>query len=183
MSKIRSRISYYDLTGGLNNVNTMDTLNSSPKKTESPDMVNVEFFKLGGIKSMDGNIAIGDQQNSTVVGGWEYTKKNNKYMIIALKNGEVKRFDPVTETFVKLFQFPHSSDRVSFCNMNNGFVATNGIDDLMFYEYGRHQVLSGAVSVTAGSNEVTGHTTEFTTELKPGDTVEFGTNSAVYTVA
>lgn len=182
MSKIRSQISYYDLTGGLNNVNTMDTLNSSPKKTESPDMVNVEFFKLGGLKSMDGNIAIGDKQSSSVVGGWEYTKKNNKYMIIALQNGEVKRFDPVTETFIKLFQFPHPSNRVSFCNMNNGFVATNGIDDLMFYEYGRHQVLSGAVSTTAGSNEVTGHTTEFTTELKPGDTVVLGTNSAVYTV-
>ena len=95
MSKIRSQISYYDLTGGLNNVNTMDTLNSSTKKTESPDMVNVEFFKLGGIKSMEGNIAIGDQQNSSVVGGWEYTKKNNKYMIIALQNGEVKRFGDI----------------------------------------------------------------------------------------
>lgn len=184
MSKIRSQISYYDLTGGLNNVNTMDTLNSSTKKTESPDMVNVEFFKLGGIKSMDGNIAIGDQQESPIVGGWEYTKKNNKYMIIALYNGEVKRFDPVTETFIKLFQFPHSSNRVSFCNMNNGFVATNGIDDLVFYEYGRHQVLSGAVSVTAGSNEVTGNSTEFTTELKPGDTVQLGTDTTnTYTVA
>lgn len=183
MSKIRSQISYYDLTGGLNNVNTMDTLNSSPKKTESPDMVNVEFFKLGGIKSMDGNIAIGDQQYSSVVGGWEYTKKNNKYMIIALYNGEVKRFDPVTETFVKLFQFPHSSNRVSFCNMNNGFVATNGIDDLMFYEYGRHHVLSGAVSTTAGSNEIIGQATEFETELKPGDTVQLGADiTHTYTV-
>ena len=184
MSKIRSKISYYDLTGGLNNVNTMDTLNSSPKKTESPDMVNVEFFKLGGIKSMDGNIAIGDKQNSAIVGGWEYTKKNNKYMIIALRNGEVKRFDPVTETFIKLFQFPSTSDRVSFCNMNNGFVATNGIDDLMFYEYGRHQALSGTVSVSANSNAVTGTSTQFTKELKPGDTVQLGTDTTnTYTVA
>jgi len=183
MSKIRSQMSYYDLTGGLNNVNTMDTLNSSPRRTESPDMVNVEFFKLGGIKSMEGNTSIGDKQNSPVVGGWEYTKKNNKYMIIALRNGEVKRFDPVTETFVKLFQFAHQSDRVSFCNMNNGFVATNGIDDLMFYEYGRRQVLSGTVSTTSGSNEVTGHNTQFDIELNPGDTIELGTGSTVYTVA
>lgn len=183
MSRIRSQISYYDLTGGLNNVNTMDTLNSTPKKTESPDMVNVEFFKLGGIKSMEGNTLVGDQQASPVVGGWEYTKNNNKYMIIALQNGEIKRFDPVTETFVKIFQFTHSSDRVSFCNMNNGVVATNGIDDLVFYEIGRHQILTGAVSTTAGSNEVTGSSTQFETELKPGDTIQFNNDTTVYTVA
>lgn len=183
MSRVRSQISYYDLTGGLNNVNTMDTLNSTPKKTESPDMVNVEFFKLGGIKSMEGNTVVGDQQTSPVVGGWEYTKNNNKYMIIALQNGEIKRFDPVTETFVKIFQFAHSSDRVSFCNMNNGVVATNGIDDLVFYEIGRHQILTGAVSTTAGSNEITGHSTQFETELKPGDTIQFNNDTTVYTIA
>lgn len=183
MSRVRSQISYYDLTGGLNNVNTMDTLNSTPKKTESPDMVNVEFFKLGGIKSMEGNTVVGDQQTSPIVGGWEYTKNNNKYMIIALQNGEIKRFDPVTETFVKIFQFAHSSDRVSFCNMNNGVVATNGIDDLVFYEIGRHQILTGAVSTTAGSNEVTGHSTQFETELKPGDTIQFNNDTTVYTIA
>ena len=125
MSKIRSQISYYDLTGGLNNVNTMDTLNSSPKKTESPDMVNVEFFKLGGIKSMEGNMLVGDKQSSSIVGGWEYTKGNNKYMIIALQTGEVKRLDPVTETFIELYKFQHQSNRVSFCNINNGFECKN----------------------------------------------------------
>lgn len=183
MSRIRSQISYYDLTGGLNNVNTPDTLNSTTKKTESPDMVNVEFMKLGGIRSMDGNIQVGDTQPSEIVGGWEYTKNNNKYMIIALKTGELKRLDPITETFVKIFQFAHSSDRVSFCNMNNGVVATNGIDDLVFYEYGRHQILSGAVNTVLGSNEVTGQSTQFETELKPGDTVQFNNDLTVYTVA
>lgn len=184
MSRIRSQISYYDLTGGLNNVNTPDTLNSTPKKTESPDMVNVEFMKLGGIRSMDGNIQVGDTQSSEVIGGWEYTKNNNKYMIIALKTGELKRLDPITETFVEIYKFAHQSDRVSFCNMNNGVVATNGIDDLVFYEIGRHQILSGAVDTVQGSTTVTGHSTEFTTELKPGDTVQFGTDTThTYTVA
>jgi hypothetical protein len=182
MSKIRSQISYYDLTGGLNNVNTMDTLNSSPKKTESPDMVNVEFLKLGGIKSMEGNMLVGDKQPSKIVGGWEYTKGNNKYMIIALQTGEVKRLDPVTETFIELYKFQHQSNRVSFCNMNNGFVATNGIDDPMFYEYGRHKQLTGTVAITANSNEVNGTLTQFTTQLHPGDTVEFGSDDKVYTV-
>ena len=184
MSRIRSQISYYDLTGGLNNVSTPDTLNSSPKKTESPDMVNVEFLKLGGIKSMNGNIQIGDTQTNAIVGGWEYSKGNNKYMIIALKSGAIKRLDQITETFVEIYQFAHQSDRVSFCNMNNGVVFTNGIDDPVFYEIGRHQILSGSVDTTQNSTTVTGHSTKFTTELKPGDTVQFGTDTDnTYTIA
>lgn len=183
MSKISSKISYYDLTGGLNNVSTPDTLNSSPRKTETPDIVNVEFLKLGGIKSMEGNTQVGDTQSAPVVGGWEYVKNNNKYMIIALQTGEVKRLDPVTETFETLFTFAHPSDRVSFCDMNNGVVATNGIDDLMFYEYGRHQALTGAVATTINSTSVVGTGTKFTSELKPGDTVEIGTSDTVYTIA
>ena len=184
MSRIRSQISYYDLTGGLNNVSTPDTLNSSPKKTESPDMVNVEFLKLGGIKSMDGNMQIGDTQTNAIVGGWEYSKGNNKYMIIALQSGAIKRLDQITETFVEIYQFAHQSDRVSFCNMNNGVVFTNGIDDPVFYEIGRHQILSGSVDTTQNSTTVTGHSTKFTTELKPGDTVQFGTDTDnIYTIA
>ena len=180
MSRIRSQISYYDLTGGLNNVSTPDTLNSSPKKTESPDMVNVEFLKLGGIKSMEGNIPIGDQQTAEVVGGWEYTKGNNKYMMIALKTGEVKRYDESTSTFETVYTFPSNSPRVSFCNMNNGVVFTNGIDEPMFYEIGRRQLLTGVVATTANSNAVTGTGTQFDTELHAGDTVEI--DEVIYTV-
>lgn len=184
MSRIRSQISYYDLTGGLNNVSTHDTLNSSPKKTESPDMVNVEFLKLGGIKSMDGNMQIGDTQTNAIVGGWEYSKGNNKYMIIALQSGAIKRLDQITETFVEIYQFAHQSDRVSFCNMNNGVVFTNGIDDPVFYEIGRHQILSGSIDTTQNSTTIAGHSTKFTTELKPGDTVQFGTDTDnIYTIA
>jgi hypothetical protein len=182
MSRIRSKIAYYDLTGGLNNVSTPDTLNSTTKKTESPDMVNVEFLKLGGIKSMDGNIQVGDKMSSAIVGGWEYVKNNSKYMVIALRNGEVRMLDAVTNTFKKLFQFPHSADRVSFCNMNNGFVATNGSDDPIFYELGRHQIVSGTVSITTGTKTVTGVSSKFTTEIKPGDTVQFSTSDVVYTI-
>lgn len=184
MSRIRSQISYYDLTGGLNNVSTHDTLNSSPKKTESPDMVNVEFLKLGGIKSMDGNMQVGDTQTNAIVGGWEYSKGNNKYMIIALQSGAIKRLDQITETFVEIYQFAHQSDRVSFCNMNNGVVFTNGIDDPVFYEIGRHQILSGSVDTTQNSTTIAGHSTKFTTELKSGDTVQFGIDTDhIYTIA
>ena len=181
MSRIRSQISYYDLTGGLNNVATPDILNSSPKKTESPDMVNVEFLKLGGIKSMDGNIQIGDAQSSKIVGGWEYVKGNNKYMLIALYTGEIKIYDFVTETFKQIFKFAHSANRVSFCNMNNGVVFTNGIDEPVFYEYGRHQSLTGVISTTLGSTSVTGNGTKFEDELNPGDTIDI--NGIQYYIA
>ena len=176
MSKIRPQISYYDLTGGLNNVSTPDALNSTPKKTESPDMVNVEFFQLGGIKSMEGNIQFGDTQGSTIVGGWEYTQNNNKYMIIALQNGSIRIYNSATEEFNEIYKFEHSANRVSFCNMNNGVVFTNGIDDPAFYEKGRRQLLSGVVTITANSTTVTGTQTEFVTELKTGDWIEINDN-------
>ena len=183
MSRIKSQLSYYDLTGGLNNVSTPDTLNSSTKKTETPDILNVEFFKLGGIKSMEGNTPIGDKQDDAVIGGWEYTKGNNKYMLIALANGSVRILNDATEEFDEIYKFSSRSDRVSFCNMNNGVVFTNGIDMPMFYEKGRKQSLSGTVSVVTATDDkaVVGTATQFLTQLNVGDTIEVGGN--VYSVA
>ena len=180
MSRLKSQVVYNDLTGGLNNVNSIDTINSSTKKTETPDMVNVEFFKLGGIKSMEGNIPFGDKQDYPVISGWEYTKDNNKYMVIGLSNGDVKIYNDSTDVFDLIYTFPTTSDKMSFCNMNNGIVVTNGKDDLVFYEKGRHQILSGTVSTTANDVEITGTHTEFTTELKPGDTIDI--NGTIYTI-
>ena len=171
MSKISSQIVYSDLTGGINNVDSKDNFNSTTKKTQTPDMINVEYFKLGGIKSMEGNVVVGDKQEAKVIGGWEYTKGNNRYMIIGLANGKVKEYNAVTETFDEVYQFANPSNRMSFCNMNNGVVVTNGIDDLLFYEHGRKQILSGAVDVTHGSDEVNGTSTDFETELQVGDYV------------
>ena len=74
MSKISSKIVFSDLTGGLNNVDSKENINASPRKTETPDMVNIEYFKLGGIKTMEGNTFIGNKLNDKVIGGWEYIK-------------------------------------------------------------------------------------------------------------
>lgn len=180
MSRIKSQLVFSDLTGGINNVDTKENLNSTPKKTQTPDMVNVEYFQLGGIKTMDGNVAIGDQQASPVIGGWEYTKGNNRYMIIGLKNGQVKQYNPATEVFDLIYTFPHQSNRMSFCNMNNGVVISNGVDDLVFYEYGRKQILSGVIDTTTGSNTIVGTSTKFTVELQHGDTLSI--NDVVYVI-
>ena len=184
MSKLKSQISFFDLTGGINNVDTIERINSSTKNTETPDMINVEYYRLGGIKSMEGNTQVGSLQDSAIVGGWEYTKGNSRYMIIALKTGELKVYDVVHPEegddyydFIEVYKFPSSSDRVSFCNMNNGVVATNGVDDPVFYEYGRRQSITGTVSITANSTNVTGSSTKFTTQLKPGTKIEINGNN------
>ena len=181
MSKISRQISFFDLTGGINNVDTMERFNSSPKKTESPDMINVEYYKLGGIKSMEGNTQIGDKQDSPVVGGWEYTKQGIRYMVIALRDGELKVYNQSEREFDKVYKFPNQSDRVSFCNMNNGVIATNGIDDPVFYEYGRKENVSGSVDTVAESDTVVGSSTSFTVQLQVGDKIEIDSHNYVIT--
>ena len=101
-------------------------------------------------------------------------------MLIGLKNGQVKIYNPATELFDLIYTFPHQSNRMSFCNMNNGVVISNGIDDLVFYEYGRKQILSGVIDTTTGSNAITGNQTKFTVELQHGDTLDI--DGVVYVI-
>jgi hypothetical protein len=170
---IRQKV-FADFTGGLNNVNNKDTINNGTTRTESPDMMNVEYLGLGGIRTMEGNFQVGDVQDSSIVGGWEYRKGNDKYMIIATQHGDIKIYNPATDEFDLIYSFIHPSNRVSFCNMNNGVVVTNGIDDLIFYEKGRKKILSGTVNIVEGSVDVSGSGTLFETELKPGDSIQIG---------
>ena len=58
-------LSYFNLTGGLNTVQTMATINSTPNRTESPDMVNIEYFKLSGIRTMNGNVGLNKHSGIT----------------------------------------------------------------------------------------------------------------------
>lgn len=175
MSRLSSQLRFNDLTGGINNVYDKEMINSSTRKTETPDMVNVEYFRLGGIKTMEGNTLVGGDrsiQDSAVIGGWEYTKGNKKYMIIGLANGEVRRYNEGVQDdnrFELIYTFPSQSPRMSFCNMNNGVVITNGIDDLIFYEFNRPSNLTGDIQVNLDESLVTGIGTRFKKELKVGD--------------
>lgn len=162
---------YQNFTGGLNNVSSVGTINQGPNRTESPDMVNVEYYMLGGIQSMQGNIQVGSTQPDRVVGGWEYTKSNDKYMMIGLQDGTVKRFDEITQDFIDIYKFPSISNRMSFCNMNNGVVITNGVDDMVFYEIGRMSLLTGTITLTEGSKSVVGLNTTFGTDVLVGDSI------------
>lgn len=173
-------VKYYNLTGGLNTVQGIGTINQSNKRTESPDMKNVEYYKLGGLKSMEGNTQFANTLPSQISLGFEYVYGNNKYMVVTTVDGTLYIYDKISNTFKEIFKFKTPTSRHSICTFNNGIVVSNGVDDLLFYQYGRHNLLSGTVTTSTENNSVTGTGTKFTTQLSVGDYIE--TNSVKYKV-
>lgn len=173
-------VKYYNLTGGLNTVQGIGTINQSNKRTESPDMKNVECYKLGGLKSMEGNTQFANTLPNQISLGFEYVYGNNKYMVVTTVDGTLYIYDKITNTFKEIFKFKTPTSRHSICTFNNGIVVSNGVDDLLFYQYGRHNLLSGTVTTSTENNSVTGTGTEFTTQLSVGDYIEI--NSVKYKV-
>lgn len=173
-------VKYYNLTGGLNTVQGIGTINQSNKRTESPDMKNVEYYKLGGLKSMEGNTQFANTLPSQISLGFEYVYGNNKYMVVTTVDGTLYIYDKITNTFKEIFKFETPTSRHSICTFNNGIVVSNGVDDLLFYQYGRHNLLSGTVTTSTENNSVTGTGTKFTTQLSVGDYIEI--NSVKYKV-
>lgn len=173
-------VKYYNLTGGLNTVQGIGTINQSHKRTESPDMKNVEYYKLGGLKSMEGNTQFANTLPSQISLGFEYVYGNNKYMVVTTVDGTLYIYDKISNIFKEIFKFKTPTSRHSICTFNNGIVVSNGVDDLLFYQYGRHNLLAGTVTTSTGNNSVTGTSTAFTTQLSVGDYIEI--NSVKYKV-
>lgn len=163
---------YYNLTGGLNTEFGIGTINQTPKRTDTPACYNVELHKLGGIKTMGGNKQVGDTLSATVTLGHEYTKGSTKYLITCTADGKVYQYNPITRHYAEVYQFPTATRRHSAVDYNQGVVLTNGVDDLVYYQYGRNDLQDGTVTVTDGSKEVVGANTDFTT-LSKGDHVVF----------
>lgn len=162
-------VRYNNLTGGLNTVQGINTINQSTKRTECPDMQNVEYYKLGGLCTMQGNQVFGNQLNKTITLGYEYIYGNNKYMIICTNDGSVYRYDRLTNSFTSIYKFPTATQRHSICSFNNGIVISNGVDDLVFYQYNRNEQLSGTITIENGSANIVGDGTKFTLDLSKGD--------------
>lgn len=181
-------IQYYNLIGGLNTIQGIGSINQSNRKTESPDMQNVEFFKLGGLKSMEGNTQFGttlvDEEGKplTITLGYEYIYGNNKYLIVCTNDGQVWEYSKVGNTFNKIYKFPTATARHSIASFNFGIIISNGVDDLVYYNRNRHQILSGTISTSVGSNEIVGDNTKFKTELHKGDYITIGDNGNTYVV-
>lgn len=175
-------LSYFNLTGGLNTVQTMATINSTPNRTESPDMVNIEYFKLSGIRTMNGNVGLNKYSGITTAlnpipeinkinFGYEYIKGDGHYMIVADKRN-LYEYDPLTDRFTLLdlsleasqsYSFLTPADGTTICGYANGIVAANPSNNyLIYYRKDRYINSStgnpkslGTVTASANSNIVT----------------------------
>lgn len=167
---------YYNLTGGLNTSSGLGTINQSTNRTESPDMVNVEYYKLSGLQTMAGNTQFGSTLDSNVTLGYEYILQDESYMIVCTSNGGVYEYDKLSTDFKLIYQFPTPTTRHSISSFNYGIIISNGVDDLVYYRKNRKDLLTGEVSTTEGSSIITGTGTTFKKELKVGDRIQIGDN-------
>lgn len=151
-------LSYFNLTGGLNTVQTMATINSSTNRTESPDMVNVEYFKLSGIRTMNGNVGLNSSSpigESPIRFGYEYVKGNNRYMIVA-DEVNLYEYNPLTDSFSLLnasldpnsdYTFYTGGGEITICGYANGIVAASTTNNyLIYYRKGREELTLGQVT-------------------------------------
>lgn len=185
-------LSYFNLTGGLNTVQTMATINSTPNRTESPDMVNIEYFKLSGIRTMNGNVGLKKVEGETsplnsipdfrrINFGYEYIQGNARYMIVADKN-TLYEYNPLTDTFTDLISFDTSGDGITICGYANGIVAASPVNNyLIYYRKGREQVVA---KITISANSDTGTLNQAVDWLGKGDIVILGdTNYEIDTIS
>lgn len=170
---------YYNLTGGLNTVSGLGSINQTTKRTESPDMQNVEYYKLSGLQSMSGNTRFSETvfqdaegNPATITLGHEYILKDQKYLLVTTYTANESKlwiYNRLTDAFEEIYKFPTATTRHSIVSFNNGVVVSNGVDDLLFYQRGRNTLLSGNVTTDSGSTTLTGVETQFQLELGVGD--------------
>lgn len=152
---------FFNLTGGLNTIQDLFTMNSGSNRTETPDMVNMEYFKLGGLKTMEGNIQIGQTiKDSTnqfpikITSGFEYIKDNNIEAIITSFDNRGFIYNYITKQWDDLqLGFVGTSARHSICSFNNGVIITDGTQ-YAYYEKDRKDLL-GKVNGTINTNVLT----------------------------
>lgn len=133
---------FFNLTGGLNTVQDLYTLNSSTNRTETPELYNVEYYKLGGLKSMEGNIQVGQTLPSKVTLGYEYIKADETIPIVTTRLNQVFRYD------FKLYQWININagleqtfpERHSICSFGEGIIITDG-NEYVYYEKDRRTSL------------------------------------------
>ena len=177
-------LSYFNLTGGLNTVQTMATINSTPNRTESPDMVNVEYFKLSGLRTMNGNVGLNKVGGVTtklnpsantvsdrINFGYEYIKGNQRYMIVADRKN-LYEYNPTNDTFNLLIGWDNAGDGTTMCGYANGVVAASPHNNyLIYYQKNRLDLSLGSVTTTQG-NSVISLTSTYIEDLGKGDLIE-----------
>ena len=169
-------LSFFNLTGGLNTVQTMATINSTTNRTESPDMVNIEYFKLSGLRTMNGNVGLNSNNSigSEIDFGYEYVQGNNRYMIVADRQ-HLYEYQPTTDTFTTVFTFDYAAEvnsYITICGYANGIVAAcpNSLGNgyLVYYRKGRTKEVG---TVTTHSGATLDYTGSYISALGTGDVV------------
>lgn len=156
-------LSFFNLTGGLNTVQTMATINSTTNRTESPDMVNIEYFKLSGLRTMNGNVGLNSNTSigSQIDFGYEYVQGNNRYMIVA-DRGNVYKYEPATDTFTTIHSFPlnaKANTYITICGYAGGIVAAcpnASINYLLYYKEGREAKVGKVTTHSGATLDYTG---------------------------
>lgn len=136
---------FYNLTGGLNTVQDLATINSTPNRTETPDMYNIEYYKLGGIQSMRGNIPYGQKLNGSITCGYEYLKDDNIYNVITTSENKLYRYSFETTSWTFLSNIysgdvPIEATRHSIAGFADGIVATDGTN-FVYYKKDRKDLV------------------------------------------
>lgn len=130
---------FFNLTGGLNTEQGLYTINSTENRTETPDMKNIEYYKLSGLKVQPGNILLGNLDSHTVIGGYEYHKGNDYYLVVGTNMGDIYLYDDDYKKFNKVFSYGKVCERLVFCNYADGLVIANGKDSLVYYVKDREE--------------------------------------------
>ena len=158
-------LGFFNLTGGLNTVQDLATINSTTNRTESPEMFNVEYYKLSGIRTMNGNAQIGvgsikeHSGETRITCGYEYTLGNDSSMIVTTQAGNIYEYNSYEDKFEKIASFGHASHKHSICGFNNGIVVCDinpNYNFMLYYKRGRSSQVTGIkVETTSNSNEIT----------------------------
>lgn len=167
-------LGFFNLTGGLNTVQDYATINSNPSRTETPDMLNIEYYKLGGIQTMKGNTQVGNKVEGKVTCGYEYIVGNNVYMIITDSLDNIYEYDKLNDTFTKIGTMEYNQiegqlhdSRHSMIGYNNGVVIVNGWSTFYYNKVtGDKKTYIPIFEVTNTTTSVeTGDNTYTTTEI------------------
>ena len=130
---------FFNLTGGLNTEQGLYTINSTENRTETPDMKNIEYYKLSGLKVQPGNILLGNLDSHTVIGGYEYHKGNDYYLVVGTNMGDIYLYNEDYKKFNKIFSYGTICEKLVFCNYADGLVIANGKGNLVYYVKDREQ--------------------------------------------
>lgn len=142
---------FYNLTGGLNTIQDMATINSTPNRTESPDMKNIEYYKYGGIQTMKGNKNIiktlpTPDDGIEINCGYEYLTKGQSTMIVVDGFSRVYRYDPLTKSLINVITYAKA----------NGWTVEVGEDYFRSPTSGNFQTLLDDDSMGSGYVEGSG---------------------------